>query len=149
MFWAEQVARDERTRLKEVEIEKKITIHKHAKAVTNHEKENESLNTKLSVMESNFDKDRAKYHKNINKVKASAQLETHKVHQQKILHRELVVKEVEKRKELLQTVDDIHQCVDDMYVKLKESKSAAKVVMRGKLKSDSAAERSDFIYLQL
>ena len=87
MFWAEKVARDERTRLKEVEREKKITIHKHAKAVTNHEKETESLNTWLSAMESNFDKERSKYHKNLNKVKASVQLETHKVHQQKILRR--------------------------------------------------------------
>ena len=46
-------------------------IHKHAKDFTNHEKDTERLNTRLSDMESNFDKERAKYHKNINKVKAS------------------------------------------------------------------------------
>ena len=62
-------------------------IHKHAKDVTNHEKDTESLNTRLSDMESNFDKERAKYHKNINKVKASVQLKTHKVHQKNILRR--------------------------------------------------------------
>ena len=98
MFWAEKVARDERTRLKEVEREKNIMIHKHAKNVTNHEKDTERLNTRLSAMESNFDEERAKYHNNLNKVKASIQLDTHKVHQKKILHRELVAKEVEKRK---------------------------------------------------
>ena len=99
------------------------------------------MNTQFSAMESNFDKERAKYHNNLNKLKASVQLETHKVHQQKILHQELVAKEVEKRKELLQTVADIHQWVDEMYFELKEAKSAAKVAIRGKLKSDSAAEK--------
>ena len=94
MFWAEKVARDERTRLKEVEREKKIMIHKHAKDVTNHEKDTERLNTRLSEMESNFDEEREKYHKNLNKAKASVQLETHKFHQQKILRQELVSKEV-------------------------------------------------------
>ena len=74
-------------------------------------------------------------------MKVSVQLETHKVHQKKILQRELVAKEVEKRKEVLQTVSDLHEWVDEMYVKLKEAKSAAKVVMKGKLKSDSAAEK--------
>ena len=92
MFWAEKVARDERTRLKEVERENKIMIHKHAKDITNHEKDTERLNTRLSVMESNFDEERAKYHKNINKVKASVKPETHKVHQKKILRQELVAK---------------------------------------------------------
>ena len=92
-------------------------------------------------MESNFDEERAKYHNNINKVMASVQIETHKVHQKKILRRELVAKEVEKRKELSQTVADLHQWVDEMYVELKEAKSAAKSVMRGKLKSDLAAEK--------
>ena len=87
-------------------------------------------------MDSNFDDERAKYHKNINKVEASVQLETHKVHQQKILRREIVAREVGKRKEVLQTVADLHQWVDEMYVKLKESKSAAKAAMRGKIKSD-------------
>ena len=77
----------------------------------------------------------------MNKVKAFVQLETHKFHQQKILRGELVAKEVEKRKELLQTVADIHQWFDEMYVKLKEAKSAAKVAMRGTLKSDSAADK--------
>ena len=85
MFWAEKVARQERTRLTEVEREKKIMIHKHDKDITNHEKDTERLNTRLSAMESNFDEQRSKYHKNINKVKASVQLKTHKVHQQKIL----------------------------------------------------------------
>ena len=98
MFWAEKVARDDRKRLKEVEIEKKIMIHKHANYVTNHEKDTECLNTRLSAMESNFDEERAKYHNNLNKVKASVKLETHKEHQQKILRRELVAKDVEKRK---------------------------------------------------
>ena len=79
MFWAEKVARDERTRLKEVEREKNIMIHKHAKNVTNHEKDTEHLKTRLSAMESNLGEERAKYHKNINKVKASVQLKTHKV----------------------------------------------------------------------
>ena len=60
-------------------------IHKHAKDVSNHEKDTERLNTRLSAMESNFGKERAKYHKNLNKVKASVQLETHKFHQKKIL----------------------------------------------------------------
>ena len=86
-------------------------------------------------------KERSKYHKNLNKVKASVQLETYKVHQQKILRRELVAKEIEKRKELLQTVADLHHWVDEMYVKLKEAKSAARVAMRGKLKSESVAEK--------
>ena len=98
MFWAEKVARDERTQLKEVEREKNIVIHKHAKDVTNHEKDTERLNTRLSAVDSIFDNERAKYHKNINKVKASVQVKTHKVHQQKILRRELVAKEVEKSK---------------------------------------------------
>ena len=55
MLWAEKVARYERTHLKEVEREKKITIHTHTKEVTNNEKDTESLNTRLSEMESNFD----------------------------------------------------------------------------------------------
>ena len=54
-------------------------IHKNAKEVTNNEKDTYRLNTRLSAMESNFDEERAKYHKNINKVKASVQLKTHKV----------------------------------------------------------------------
>ena len=141
MFWADKVARDERTHLEEVEREKKIMIHKHAKDVTNHEKGTERLKTRLSEMESNFDEERAKYHKNINKVKTYVQIETHKVHQQKILRQELVAKEVEKRKEVLQTVSDLHKWVDEMYVELKEAKSASKVAMRGKLKSESAAEK--------
>ena len=48
MLWAEEVARYERTRLKEVERDKKIMIHKHAKDVTNHKKDTESLTTRLS-----------------------------------------------------------------------------------------------------
>ena len=36
MFWSEKVERDDRMSLKEVEIEKKIMIHKHAKEVTNY-----------------------------------------------------------------------------------------------------------------
>ena len=56
MFWAEKVARDEITCLKEVEREKRIIIHKHTKDVTNHEKDTERLNTRLSAMEYNFDK---------------------------------------------------------------------------------------------
>ena len=55
----------------------------------------------MSAIESNFDEERAKYNKNINKVKAFVQLETHKVHQQNIIRQELVAKEVEKRKEVL------------------------------------------------
>ena len=98
MFWEEKVARDERTFLKEVQREKNITIHKLAKYITNHGKDTEPLNTRLSAMESNFDEERSKYHNNLNKMKASVQLETHKVHQQKILRRQLVAKEVEKRK---------------------------------------------------
>ena len=141
MFWSEKVARDDIIRLKEVEREKKIIIHKHAKDVTNHEKDTERLNTRLSEMESNFDEERAKYHNNLNKVKATGQLKTHKVHQEKILHRELVAKEVEKRKEGLQTISDLHKWVDEIHVELKEAKSAAKLVMRGKLKSDSAADK--------
>ena len=141
MFWEEKVARYEMMRLKEVEREKKIMIHKHAKDVNNHEKDTERLNTLLSTMESNFDEERAKYHKNLNKVKASVLIETHKVHQKKILRRELVAKEVKKRKEVLQTVADLHQWVDEMYVKLKEAKSASKVAIRDKIKSDSAAEK--------
>ena len=84
---AEKVARDERTRLKELERDNNIMIHKHANYVTNQEKDTERLNTRLSAMESNFDKERAKYRKNLNKVKAYVKLETHKVHQQKILRR--------------------------------------------------------------
>ena len=91
-----------------MEREKKIMIHKHAKDVTNHEKDTERLNTRLSAMESNFDKERSKYHKNLNKVKASVQLERHKAHHQKILRQELTAKEVEKRKEVLQNVEDLH-----------------------------------------
>ena len=109
MFWAEKIARDEITRLKEAEREKKIMIHKHAKDVNNHKKDTERLNTRLSAMEFNFDKERAKYQKNLNKVKASVQIETHKVHQKNILRRELVAKEVKKRKDVLQTVADLHQ----------------------------------------
>ena len=92
MFWAEKVARYEMMCLKEVEREKNIMIHKDAKDVNNHEKDTERLNTRLSAMGSKFDEERAKYHKNLNKVKASVQLETHKVHQQKILRRELIAK---------------------------------------------------------
>ena len=44
-------------------------------------------------------------------------------------------------KEALHTVTNLHQWVDEMYVELKEAKSAAKVAMRGKLKSDSASEK--------
>ena len=141
MLWAKKVERDEITRLKKVERERKIMIHKHAKDITNHEKDTERLNIRLSAMNSNFDEERAKYHKNINKVKASVQLETHKFHQQEILRRELVAKEVENRKEVLQTVADLRQWVDEMYVKLKEAKYAAKVAMKGKLKSYSAVEK--------
>ena len=50
MFWAKKIARYERTLLKEVEIDKKIMITKHAKEVTNHEKDTEHLNTRLSEM---------------------------------------------------------------------------------------------------
>ena len=78
--------------MKELEREKKIMIRKHVKDVTNHEKYTESLNTRLSAMESNFYEERAKYHKNLNKAKASVQLETHKVHHQKIICRELVAR---------------------------------------------------------
>ena len=116
MFWAEKVARDERTCLKEVERDKNIMIHKHAKGVTNHEKDTERLNTRLSAMEYNFDKQRAKYHKNLNNLKACVQLETHKVHQQKILRRDLVAKQFQKMKEVLQTVAYLYLWVDGMYV---------------------------------
>ena len=98
MFWVEKVARYERTCLKEVDREKKIMIHKHAKDVTNHDKNTERLNTRLSAMEPNFEEERAKYHNNLNKVKAFVQLETHKFHQQKILRRELIAKEVDNMK---------------------------------------------------
>ena len=67
-------------------------IHKHAKDVTNHEKDTEHFETQLSTMESNFDEERAKYHKKLNNVKASVKLKTHKVHQQNILLQELVSK---------------------------------------------------------
>ena len=67
MLWAKKVERDERTCLKEVERERKIMIHKNAKDITNHEKDTERLNTRLSAMESNFDEERSKYHKNINR----------------------------------------------------------------------------------
>ena len=100
MFWAEKVARYERTCLKELEREKKIMIHNHAKDVNNNEKDTEHLNTRLSAMESNFDKERAKYHNNLNKVKASVQPEIHKVHQKKILRRELVESECSGRRRL-------------------------------------------------
>ena len=82
------------------------------------------MNTHLSTMEFNFDEERSKYHKNLNKAKAYVQLKTHKVHQQKILRQELVAKEVEKRKEVLQTVANIHKWVDEMYVELEKAKSA-------------------------
>ena len=80
MFWAEKVERDERTCLKEVERERKIMIYKHAKDITNHEKDNECLNTQLLAIKCNFDEERSKYNNNLNKLKASVQLETHKVH---------------------------------------------------------------------
>ena len=116
-------------------------IQKHAKDVTNREKDTERLNARLSVMESNFDEQRAKYHKNLNKLKASVQLETNKFHQQKILRQEFVAKQAEKKKEVLQTFSDIHDWVDEMYGELKEAQSAEKVAMRGKLKPDSAVEK--------
>ena len=48
-------------------------------------------------METNFDEDRAKFKKNIDKMKPLVENQTHKVHKKNILFRETVAKEVEKR----------------------------------------------------
>ena len=124
-------------------------IHKNSKDVTHPDKDTKRMNICLSAMESNFDEERSKYHKNLNKVKASVQLETHKFHHQNILRQDLVAKEVEKRKEVLQTVSDLYQWVDEMYVKMKEAKSVGKFAMRGKLESDFASEKQLYLLTAL
>ena len=70
-------------------------------------------------MEKNFDEERAKSEENIDEVKALVDHQTHEVHEQNILRREAVAKEVDKRKELLQTVADINQWVNEMDIELK------------------------------
>ena len=52
--------------------------------------------------------------KNLDEVKALVDHQTHKVHEKNILLREAVKKEAEKRKEVLQTVADINQWVNEM-----------------------------------
>ena len=122
-------------------------------------------------MEKNFDEDRAKSKENLDEAKALVDHQTHKVHKKNILCQEAIAKEVQKRKEVLQIVADFNQWVNDMSLELKvsfififlhdlydlqssltnvqsslmkysqEAKSAAKVVIKGKVKSDSVAEK--------
>ena len=46
-------------------------------------------------MQTNFDEERVKYKNNLDQVKALVEHQTHKVHEQNIIHREAVAKEVE------------------------------------------------------
>ena len=69
----------------------------------------------------NFYEERAKSKKNLDEVKALVEHQTHKVHKQYILLRGAVLKEVENRKEVLQTVHDINKWVDEMALELKVS----------------------------
>ena len=52
-------------------------------------------------METNFDEERAKSKNTLDEVKALLEHKTHKFHDQNIICREAVAKEVEKRKEVL------------------------------------------------
>ena len=52
-------------------------------------------------------------------MKALVEHQTHKIHEKNILRREEVAKDVEKRKEVLKTVDDINQWVDEIDIKIK------------------------------
>ena len=63
-------------------------------------------------METTFDEEIYKSKNNLDEVKAFVEHQTHKVRKKNILRREAVSKEVEKRKEVLQTVADVYQWVD-------------------------------------
>ena len=61
-------------------------------------------------MDKKFDEERAKSKNNLDEVKALVDNQTHKVHEQKFLRQETVAKEVENKKEVLQT--DFHDSTD-------------------------------------
>ena len=84
-----------------------------------YEKESQRWNTRFSEMETNFDEERAKPKNNLDEVKALVDHHTHKVHEQNILRREEVAKEVEKRKKVLQTVAYLNQWVNEIALELK------------------------------
>ena len=63
-----------------------------------HNKESRSWNTRVLAMKINFDEEWAKPKNNLEEVKALLNHQTHKVHEQKILRRDTVAEEVDKKK---------------------------------------------------
>ena len=70
-------------------------------------------------MEKSFDEERSTSKNNLYEVKDIVDHQTHKVHEESILRREVVAKEAQKRKEVLQTVADLNQYVNEMALELK------------------------------
>ena len=69
-----------------------------------HEKESQCWNTRVSAMKKNISEERAKSKENLDEVKALVDHQTHKFHEQNIFFFKAVAKEVDKKKEVLQTV---------------------------------------------